>query len=1057
MKATRFVPVVAVLGLVLSLSGFASAVEPPGLRASGVQEIDRGFLFWEGRYVEAPYVVERQGLAVHISGIPVTLPLAWPPERTYYFDHDPGLPEGIERDTSLEDALGVREPGGILFDTAKQWYLFTHESYEDAYAQMTEYYRSLACVKSMYRDDNGIWVLESYRGERRRIAFGGSRMRLANALYGPGGTGLPTREEYVQRVEDRRARFQDRLRKGDCLLLFEGEVEISFGERRAASLLPEVVAVMRSPALSSEEKMEELFSLGLIPRANRKLCQKLVSNWEASRQLEGRLDSLRHEIVEKYGARALKRVERNLDLRVREEKADRFQSGQGGDLLPVRGVAYSPDGVFLYGWCGYTYDLAFSGFPAEIAAVVDYIKDQDFQTAAIYTDATDDDSNPGTCTYASLKGMQYADFLYYACHGWESVDGGYIEMLLLETEAQVNAWSGNDPLVIPVEITDENWSGGHPWAAAGTSAWPTNYWNGMLTQSKAIEILSCCYSHENGWVAACGGGVGFGYEVSAHTGEVNTNNKELLERMNGTKDDGDHRKAGEAYDNMPAHLDQFEIEPAGADITLCPAYEEKSPEGAVGESGTGYFQVDTYCHDTVPANEALTFATTGNVTIRNVHWVGSGKVRRIEFDWCGTCTWSVTATAHADKFRSWGAATSTYHKMDGNRVTPNGDDVVWSFSHTCTEPALTVKCRERIYQNTPVYVTDLHLKVWQKEDDVEIVCWRLNVVDADVAWVDTRRGDQPEPSHSERETLDGSAGDPDNGMHAVDVDIYFNPPGIAPDGWVTVDVEIDLTQWNTQRLADVVWTLEGPGKQFGETAVPDHGWALSPPRVDPGYPGSWCHTFSFCNDEAVDAFLVTNLELAVRPDPIDMGSLESFTDWDVTLVGPLMRIMLAESCMLETIVGPEGLADDPQHVYGHYQVWNDLEDPRPSLESWFDHYDYLSPDSGTYEPETAVGEEEAGVGSIPVVLFLAQNDPNPFHAGTEIRYGLPAESSVNLTVYNLAGQKVRTLVDAPQTAGVNVVYWDGRNEGGARVAPGLYFYRLRAGDEAVIKKMVLLR
>ncbi len=665
----------------------AGGQESSGFGTFRGEPVDRGFVFWEGRYLDAPYSVDRVELAVHINGIQVTQPLPWPPEVRYRFDHDPGFPAGLTRQSTLEEALRIREPGGLLFDTAKQWYLFTHHPYDEAYERVTDYYRNLPCVRDMYRDENGIWVLESFQGEIRRIQFGGSRMRMVSEMYGPDGTGSPSRDEYVERVEALRQRYERRLEKGDCFFLFSGADEIAISEERAAVLLPEALSVLRSSSLSAAAKQEELVSLGVLPRETSGLCERFVAGFETSSQLDVRLESLRSAVLLESGPDALPLPPRNVDLDARERKDLRLRSGEErGERLKNDG-AYSPDGTFLYAWCGYTYDPAFSGFPAEIAAVGDYVRDQDYNVSlCIYTDDDDEDGDCEECTYGNLQNMRFADVLYYACHGEPSGGGNYLEMVVLESQAQILAWCGNDPLVVPVELTGENWPTGHPWVATGTTAWATAHWNAMLTQSRAITILSCCYGFENGWAAACGGGVAFGYNTWTTGIACETNNEELLRRMNGSLGDGDHRMAGEAYDDMPAHLRDFRIVPAGAKVTLCPATEDKFPEGAADESGTGHFMVDTYCQDNIPAGEALEFAISRGVQISNVRWEGSGKVRKVLFDWTGTGDWEVTVTALAEKFRSWGAAVAGSHRMDGNRVTPNGDNVTWTFFHESPGP-----------------------------------------------------------------------------------------------------------------------------------------------------------------------------------------------------------------------------------------------------------------------------------------------------------------------------------------------------------------------------------
>ena len=89
---------------------------------------------------------------------------------------------------------------------------------------------------------------------------------------------------------------------------------------------------------------------------------------------------------------------------------------------------------------------------------------------------------------------------------------------------------------------------------------------------------------------------------------------------------------------------------------------------------------------------------------------------------------------------------------------------------------------------------------------------------------------------------------------------------------------------------------------------------------------------------------------------------------------------------------------------------------------------------------------------------LQQNYPNPFNPTTTINYQLPIGSKVELTIYNLLGQQIRTLVNTQQSAGAHQVLWNGRDESGKQVTSGIYFYQLKAGNNFnQTKKMVLMR
>jgi hypothetical protein len=97
---------------------------------------------------------------------------------------------------------------------------------------------------------------------------------------------------------------------------------------------------------------------------------------------------------------------------------------------------------------------------------------------------------------------------------------------------------------------------------------------------------------------------------------------------------------------------------------------------------------------------------------------------------------------------------------------------------------------------------------------------------------------------------------------------------------------------------------------------------------------------------------------------------------------------------------------------------------------------------------------------LPTDYALNQNYPNPFNPTTVIRYAIPllhGNELVKLEVYNMLGQKVRTLIDEEKSAGFYTVDWDGKNEQGKPVTSGLYVYRIRAKRFVEVKKMLLLK
>ena len=88
---------------------------------------------------------------------------------------------------------------------------------------------------------------------------------------------------------------------------------------------------------------------------------------------------------------------------------------------------------------------------------------------------------------------------------------------------------------------------------------------------------------------------------------------------------------------------------------------------------------------------------------------------------------------------------------------------------------------------------------------------------------------------------------------------------------------------------------------------------------------------------------------------------------------------------------------------------------------------------------------------------LQQNYPNPFNPSTRIDYYLPRETLVTMSIYDVRGALVRTLVDEPVGVGHHSLVWEGKDNNGNRVGSGVYFYRLRAGKKVITKKLVVVK
>ena len=143
-------------------------------------------------------------------------------------------------------------------------------------------------------------------------------------------------------------------------------------------------------------------------------------------------------------------------------------------------------------------------------------------------------------------------------------------------------------------------------------------------------------------------------------------------------------------------------------------------------------------------------------------------------------------------------------------------------------------------------------------------------------------------------------------------------------------------------------------------------------------------------------------------------------------------------------------------------IYYDPEDPSNPGYALYPAMGTIINDMGAYGgPNTIgwppVGLEDNVIVQIPEVL-LHQNYPNPFNPETTISFSVTQTSSfVTLEIYNIKGQKVKTLVNEVLPAGEHSIIWNGKDSNGNRVGSGIYFYKLKTGDFQKVRKMILLK
>ena len=94
---------------------------------------------------------------------------------------------------------------------------------------------------------------------------------------------------------------------------------------------------------------------------------------------------------------------------------------------------------------------------------------------------------------------------------------------------------------------------------------------------------------------------------------------------------------------------------------------------------------------------------------------------------------------------------------------------------------------------------------------------------------------------------------------------------------------------------------------------------------------------------------------------------------------------------------------------------------------------------------------------LPSSFELHPNYPNPFNPSTIISYNIPENADVMLSIYDMRGRMIKSLINKNQTAGRYLVEWNATDDYGSNVSAGVYIYQLRSGDKTFSQKMVLMK
>ena len=128
-------------------------------------------------------------------------------------------------------------------------------------------------------------------------------------------------------------------------------------------------------------------------------------------------------------------------------------------------------------------------------------------------------------------------------------------------------------------------------------------------------------------------------------------------------------------------------------------------------------------------------------------------------------------------------------------------------------------------------------------------------------------------------------------------------------------------------------------------------------------------------------------------------------------------------------------------------AWQDTRNINAGYDIWANVKDWVRISSN----------EDDDQNIIPNTARLYQNYPNPFNPETVIRYELASADKVEISIYNIIGERVKVLVNKEEEQGEHSVRWNGKNESGYHVSSGVYFYMLKTSAKRIVQKMILLR
>jgi len=260
-------------------------------------KINTGFVFINGKYIDAPYKIKIKKNVIYINDMPVTIPLN--PIKNPFKGYDKHLkqPPCLNKNSTLDDLRNCREPSFnfTYYDYMNCYYLKRY-SFERAQDSLVEYIRSLPNVKSFEKQDNGFWEMILYDGEECNYALGGEGTKRKSKIWGPGGKGkkLEQKKEALN-LKSKKELFENVLSKDNVILISNNFSNYYQFQIFLKSKLSRVNNIIQNEQITFNQKEDSLKKLIY----NENFSYDLIKNYYVSKQFSERLTK---EVNKKNGS-----------------------------------------------------------------------------------------------------------------------------------------------------------------------------------------------------------------------------------------------------------------------------------------------------------------------------------------------------------------------------------------------------------------------------------------------------------------------------------------------------------------------------------------------------------------------------------------------------------------------------------------------------------------------------------------------------------------------------------------------------------------------------------